>query len=99
MQQMFRQCMRLVVSSSIAASLIWAQPAPPQPIPLPVSTDGGCLIQSDFTSNGHGNFETVVLQGNDLVHYWHDNGNVKIYVGARTSDHARRNRARLHYPK
>jgi hypothetical protein len=77
MQQMFRRCMRLVVSSSIAASLIWAQPAPPQPIPLPVSTDGGCLIQSDFTSNGHGNFETVVLQGNDLVHYWHDNGNVK----------------------
>jgi hypothetical protein len=54
-----------------------AQPAPPQPIPLPVSADAGCLIQSDFISNGHGNFETVVLQGNDLVHYWHDNGNVQ----------------------
>ena len=30
-----------------------------------------------FTSSGHGNFETVVLQGSDLVHYWHDNGNVQ----------------------
>jgi len=42
-----------------------------------VSTGVGCLIQSDFTSNGHENFETVVLQGSDLVHYWHDNGNVQ----------------------
>jgi hypothetical protein len=77
MQQTFRQCMRLVVLFSIAVSFIWAQPAPPQPILLPVSTGVGCLIQSDFIRNGHGNFETVVLQGNDLVHYWHDNGNVQ----------------------
>jgi hypothetical protein len=77
MQQRFRQCMRLVVLFSIAVSFIWAQPAPPQPILLPVSTGVGCLIQSDFISNGHGNFETVALQGNDLVHYWHDNGNVQ----------------------
>jgi len=62
----------------IAASSVCAQPPPPQPILLPVSTSAGCLIQSDFTSGGHGNFETVVLQGNDLVHYWHDNGNVKF---------------------
>ena len=56
-----------------------AQPAPPVPIPLPASTDGGCLIQSDFRSGiggEHRNFETVILQGNELVHYWRDNGNV-----------------------
>lgn len=77
MLQILRQCMRLVMILSIATSFIWAQPAPPQPIPLPVSTGVGCLIQSDFTHNGHGNFETVVLQGSDLVHYWRDNGNVQ----------------------
>jgi len=53
------------------------QPPPPRPIAGPISTAAGCIIQSDFVSNGHGNFETVVLQGNDLVHYWHDNGNVQ----------------------
>ncbi len=53
-----------------------AQPPAPAPILGPVSTGVGCIIQSDFTSNGHRNFETVVLQGSDLVHYWHDNGSV-----------------------
>ena len=53
-------------------------PPPPQPILLPAATTGaGCIIQSDFsTGQPHRNFETVVLQGNDLVHYWHDNQNV-----------------------
>ena len=77
MLQILSQCMRLVMILPIATSFIWAQPAPPQPIPLPFSTGVGCLIQSDFTNNGHGNFETVVLQGSDLVHYWRDNGNVQ----------------------
>jgi len=54
----------------------YGQPAAPQAIAGPISTASGCLIQSDFTSNGHRNFETVVLQGSDLVHYWHDNGSV-----------------------
>src|SRR5271166_270565 len=54
-------------------------PSPPVPIALPTSTDAGCLIQSDFRSGRgghHRNFETVVLQGRDLVHYWRDNGSV-----------------------
>ncbi|WP_163507342.1 DUF4185 domain-containing protein [Fodinicola acaciae] len=33
------------------------------------------VITSDFVSNGHRNFEVVVPEGNNLVHYWHDNGN------------------------
>jgi hypothetical protein len=45
------------------------------PIRLPVSSGAGCLIQSNFGSGQHKNFETVVLQGQELVHYWHDNVN------------------------
>ena len=77
MQQILRRCLRLVMIVPIATSCVWAQPAPPHPIPLPVSTGVGCLIQSDFTSGGHGNFETVVLQGSDLVHYWRDNDHIQ----------------------
>ena len=69
-----------LIGLSVAARVA-AEPAPPPPapIPLPVSTDAGCLIQSDFRSGRggpHHNFETVVLQGHDLVHYWRDNGSV-----------------------
>ncbi|MGA9154181.1 MAG: hypothetical protein WBZ36_26660 [Candidatus Nitrosopolaris sp.] len=40
-------------------------------------TDGvKCLIQSDFKSGNHGNFEVVVLEGNNLAHWWHDNSDV-----------------------
>ena len=39
------------------------------------ATGPGCIIQSDFRGE-HGNFEVVVREGNDLVHYWHDNGDV-----------------------
>ncbi len=69
----------LALSVFLAASSVLAQPAPPVPIPIPTSTDAGCLIQSDFRSGvggNHHNFETVILQGHDLVHYWRDNGNV-----------------------
>lgn len=41
------------------------------------ATDAGCIMQSDFPFGGdHGNFEVVVPEGGNLVHYWHDNGNV-----------------------
>jgi len=33
------------------------------------------LIQSDFATNGHGNFEAVIKVGNDLLHYSRDNSN------------------------
>jgi hypothetical protein len=33
----------------------------------------GCIIQSTFGTGDHGNFEVVVLEGSELVHYWHDN--------------------------
>jgi hypothetical protein len=41
----------------------------------------GCIIQSDFTGGGHGNFEVVVPMYNsgggvDLVHWFHDNSDV-----------------------
>jgi hypothetical protein len=38
------------------------------------ATGPGCIIQSDFPKDAdHKNFEVVVLEGNQLVHYWHDN--------------------------
>jgi hypothetical protein len=40
------------------------------------ATGSGCIIQSDFRSGEHGNFEVVVLEGNELVHYFHDNSDV-----------------------
>ena len=36
------------------------------------ATGPGCIIQSDFSGGDHGNFEVVVLEGNQLVHYFHD---------------------------
>jgi len=62
----------------LCARVLCAQtpPAPPQPILLPVlPTSAGCIIQSDFGSSSHKNFETVILEGHDLVHYWRDNAN------------------------
>ncbi|MBZ5657275.1 MAG: DUF4185 domain-containing protein [Acidobacteriia bacterium] len=38
----------------------------------------GCIIQSDFGDRAHGNFEVVVLQGNNLAHWWHDNSDVNL---------------------
>lgn len=40
------------------------------------ATGPGCLIQSDFMAGGHGNFEVVVPEGNELVHYFHINADV-----------------------
>jgi hypothetical protein len=39
-------------------------------------TGGPSIIQSDFKSGAHGNFEVVVPEGSNLVHYWHDNSNM-----------------------
>jgi hypothetical protein len=39
-------------------------------------TGPGVLIQSDFGSGAHGNFEVLVPEGRRLVHYWHDNSAV-----------------------
>src|SRR5262249_55034702 len=52
-----------------------AGPNAPTAIVEPLATGPGCIVQSDFRAPGsdHGNFEVVVLQGSDLVHYWHDN--------------------------
>lgn len=40
------------------------------------ATRPGCIIQSDFTAGGHGNFEVVVPEGSNLVHYFHVNDNL-----------------------
>jgi hypothetical protein len=42
------------------------------------ATGPGCIIQSDFKSGDHGNFEVAVLEGNELVHYFHDNSDVNL---------------------
>jgi hypothetical protein len=34
-------------------------------------TGGACFITSDYTANGHRNFEVMVLKGTDLWHHWH----------------------------
>src|SRR5262245_65034413 len=41
------------------------------------STGPACLVQSSFrgTSTSQGNFEALVLEGNNLWHYWRDNSN------------------------
>jgi len=41
------------------------------------ATGPGCLIQSTFGTPCLGNFEVVVLEGTELVHYWRDNSDVK----------------------
>jgi hypothetical protein len=38
----------------------------------------GVIIQSDFSSGAHGNFEVVVRVGSSLGHFWHDNSNVAL---------------------
>jgi Domain of unknown function (DUF4185) len=72
----FMRGVLLLVLSLFAPHRLVAQPAAPQPRPAPTASEAGCLIQSDFGSSVHKNFETFVLQGNNLVHYWRDNSNV-----------------------
>lgn len=48
-------------------------PAPPTIIIAPPVSGPGCLIQTDFSANGRSNFELVVLEGSNLVHYWRAN--------------------------
>src|SRR5262249_36976698 len=36
------------------------------------------LIQSDFSSSGHGNFEALALRGDQVQHFFHDNSNVAL---------------------
>jgi hypothetical protein len=49
----------------------------------PQATGPGGLIQSDFGTGPHGNFEVVVLEGNQLVHYWHDSSNQNLPLATR----------------
>jgi hypothetical protein len=55
------------------------------------ATGPGCIIESSFGKGTRpGNFEVVVLKGNELWHYWHDNSDVtKPWAqGQRITDHA-----------
>ncbi len=52
-------------------------PAPPEPI-IPALSIGPCgFIQSDFSGGKHGNFEALVLEGSNLVHYFKVNTGVE----------------------
>jgi len=42
------------------------------------ATGPGCIIQSDFGLGDHKNFEVVVLEGNELVHYFHENADMSL---------------------
>src|ERR1700733_9667360 len=42
------------------------------------ATGPGCIIQSDFGAGDHKNFEVIVLEGKNLVHYWHNNADVNL---------------------
>jgi hypothetical protein len=47
----------------------------------PLATGAGCLIQSSFGTEvpgNVGNFEVVVQQGSELVHYWHGNSEAAL---------------------
>jgi hypothetical protein len=46
-----------------------------QTVTTPASGIAG-LLQSDFRSGGHGNFEVVVFDAGHVFHHWHDNGDV-----------------------
>ena len=37
-------------------------------------TGGACLITSDYTTDGHRNFEVMVQKGDQLWHHWHTAG-------------------------
>ena len=52
------------------------------------ATGAGCIIQSTFQSDNHGNFEVVVLEGKQLVHYWKDHTKNGWQRGAVISDRA-----------
>ena len=52
------------------------------------ATGAGCIIQSTFQSDNHGNFEVVVLEGKQLVHYWKDHTKNEWDRGAVISDRA-----------
>jgi hypothetical protein len=56
-----------------------AQPGPWQRDPYLISntaTSPGVIIQSTFGTPAHmGNFEVLAQEGNNVVHYWRDNGN------------------------
>ena len=42
------------------------------------ATGPATIIQSSFTSRDHGNFEVVVQEGSEIVHYFHDNSDVNL---------------------
>ncbi len=50
-------------------------PAAPKAVLAPLAGGAACMLQSNFGNGVHGNFEVVVIQDHQLVHYWHDNSN------------------------
>jgi hypothetical protein len=64
------------------------------PVITSKATGPGSLIQSTYVGKpgAPANFEVVVLEGDNLVHYWRDNSNASNWVqGPVISNHARSN--------
>jgi hypothetical protein len=59
----------------------------------------GAIIQSDFRSGDHGNFEVVVLEGNELIHYFHDNLDVTLPWERAQTIYRDRDRPGLDHPR
>lgn len=81
------------VQATASPQALLSQPLPPQPpVPerLPAGDAGpGCITQSNLGKNGN-NFEVVVLEGSNLIHFWHDNSLVTSawHRGQVITDHA-----------
>src|SRR5690242_17469945 len=80
----------MVVSVVVAAAVLTgpaspasaAAPSRPGVVVEPLGTGPGSIIQSSFGTElgGPGNFEAVVQQGPELVHYWRDNADPVNHV-------------------
>jgi hypothetical protein len=80
----------LVVAALVAVAVVTVPAAPasaaapsrPGVVVEPLGTGAGCIIQSRFGTElgGPGNFETVVQQGPQLVHYWRGNADPAHFV-------------------
>lgn len=67
-------CLAVIAPAAPASALV--APSRPGLVVAPLATGPGSIVQTSFGTEVQGkpgNFDTVVLQGNQLVHYWRSN--------------------------